>query len=175
MLKDLIEVISASADKLPGFLNFLLKWFYKEEDIKKKIVVDLISSQAAVQAFNLLSNDGGISVWLRFANFTPFELTVQSITLEFKYGTTKKLTKVDHEKIDRLTEHKINLRESLSSEEGKTIGKALKDSQNKPQLSYTVDFRNRLYRFKKHDYLQNFPFDVLNKEYVLQKLGENSE
>ena len=171
-------MISASADKLPGFLNFLLKWFYKEEDIKKKIVVDLISSQSAVQVFNFFSNDGGISIWLRFANFTPFELTVQSITLEFKYGTTKKLTKIDHEKIDRLTEHRINLTERLISEEEKAIGKALKNNKNKPQLSYTIDFSNRLYRFKKEGYWgisQNFPFDVLNKEEVLQKLEKNSE
>lgn len=172
-MADALGMLSDLADKAPGLLNWFLKKIYKEEELKNRITVDLSSNKSTICA-QLLDN-ADISVILRIANFTPFELTVENITLEFRWdGVSKKIHKNNFEKISKCSEKNVFLRESLSSEEVMRIAIASDKKMNEPRLAYTIDFSNRLYRFQKYGELDSFELELINKDIALQKLKKAS-
>lgn len=168
-MADVLRMLSDWADKVPNILNWILKKIYKEEKIKKRIIVDMTSNKSA-NRIQLLNNEG-INFTLRIANFTPFDLTVEDITLEFFWGhITKKICKNNFTKVEKFSEKNIFLHENLSSEEAAKIVTTLKEKMGSPRLDYTIDFVNRLYHFQKYDVLSNFRIEILNKDVAIQKL-----
>lgn len=170
---DIAGILSDWADKVPSLLNSLLKKIYKREHIEKKTVVDLNSNKSAIRA-QLLDN-ADINIILRITNFSPFELTVENVTLEFIWdGISKRVYKNNFEKITHSSEKDIFIGDSLSSEEARKIAMASDKRMNEPRLTYTIDFSNRLYRFQKYGELSSFNFDLINKEIAVKKLKEAS-
>lgn len=91
-MADMLGILGDWVDKAPSLLNWFLKKIYKEEGIKERIVIDLTSKKSTIGA--QLFDNAYINVILRIANFTPFELTVENITLEFRWdGISKKIHK----------------------------------------------------------------------------------
>lgn len=167
----ILSVIGDFADKIPGIFDWALRKIYKEEVIKNRIVVDLTSHTGAVKA--QLLGDADITVLIRISNYTPFELTVENITLEFRWdGISRKIYKGNFEKIHASSERNIYLKEDLSTEQAHKIARAAEHPLNDPRMSCQIDFSNRLYRFQKYDEFRNFPLDIVNKDNVLKHLKE---
>ena len=172
-MADILSVMGDFADKIPGIFDWSLRRIYKEEVIKNRIVVDLTSHTGAVKAQLLGSAD--ITALIRISNYTPFELTVENITLEFRWdGINRKIYKGNYEKIPASAEQNIYLKEDLSTEQAHKIAKAAERPLNAPTLSCQIDFSNRLYRFQKYDQFRDFPLDIVNKDNVLKQLKEEN-
>lgn len=173
MVNVLLGVSSDLAGKLPSIFNWLLRKIYKEEDIKKRVVVDMTSSKSA-NRIQLLDNRN-INFILRIANFTPFELTVENITLEFFWDQiNKKICKNNFDRVKERSEKNVFLHESLSSEEALRIATASEKRVSEPRVSYTIDFSNRLYRFQKYGDLNSFGLEIFNQDTALEKLRNPS-
>lgn len=172
-MADVLGVLSDWAGKVPGILNWLLRLIYREEKIKKRVIVDMTSNKSANHVQPL--DDRNINFTLRIANFTPFKLTVENITLEFFWGhVTKKICENNFVEIEKCSEKNVFLRESLSSEEALKIVKAPNLKITEPRVGYRIDFSNRLYRFQKYGDLNNFGLEILNQEQALKKLSKPS-
>ena len=170
---DLAGVFSDFADKAPSLFNWLLRRIYKKEKIEKRITVDLASHKSSVKT-QLLSN-AEMSVIIRIGNYTPFDLTLENITLKFRWDDASvKIFSGNFKEVPACTEQEIYLCESISNEQAEKIALASDHNRNTPYLSYDIDISNRLYRIQKSNSFRDFFLEIINKENAIKALKKAS-
>ena len=169
----LAGVFSDFADKIPSLFNWLLKLIYKKEKIEKRIIIDLASHNSSVKT-QLLGN-ADMFVSIRVGNYTPFDLTLESITLKFRWDDASvKIFSGNFKEIPACTEQEIYLCESISNEQAEKVAMASDHNRNRPCLSYDIDISNRLYRIQKSNEFREFHIDIINKDNALKKFKKAS-
>ena len=172
-MSDLAGVLSDFADKAPSLFNWLLRRIYKKEKIENRIVIDLTSHKSSVKT-QLLGN-ADISVNLRVSNYTPFNLTLENITLKFQWeNASVKIHQGNFIEIPSCTEQEIYLSEHISSEQAEKIAAASDHNRNTPYMSYDIDISNRLYRIQKSNQFRDFYIDIVNKDIAIENLKKAS-
>lgn len=171
---DVASVLGDLVGKLPNLTNGLLKLFYKKETIHNRIIIDLASHKSAVKTQLLGSSD--MSVYIRVGNYTPFDLTVESITLKFRWEETSiKLSKVNFQTVPKNSEIHIYISEDITEEQAIKIAIAAdSERKNTPYLYYDVDLSNRLYRLQKSNEFREFPLEIINKDNAIKRLKKAS-